>query len=180
MTPIGEQAEAQLRVLRELGRLLSPLRIRYWLRGGWAVDFLLGQITRPHADLDVVMWARHRGRVRTALLVNGFQMTRETEVQIDFTQAGQEISCVFLVRDPTGNIVTHGIPNWIWRPEALPLRQLSLHGTSVHVVSPQQLLDEKEGYEQGTGRPPRPKDLESMDRLRHITSAKTIAQYLGQ
>jgi hypothetical protein len=37
-------------------------------------------------------------------------------------------------------------------------------------MSPEQLLDEKERYEAGTGRPPRPKDLASMALLRRLAS----------
>jgi hypothetical protein len=38
------------------------------------------------------------------------------------------------------------------------------------VVDPRQLLAEKEGYERGTGRPLRPKDLESIGVLRRIVA----------
>jgi hypothetical protein len=52
----------ELAVLGELWALLGRTRIRFWLRGGWALDFHLGRLTRDHADIDVVTWAPHRVR----------------------------------------------------------------------------------------------------------------------
>lgn len=31
---------------------LDGLGVHYWLDGGWGVDCLLGEQTRPHSDLD--------------------------------------------------------------------------------------------------------------------------------
>ncbi len=56
-TPVDEQSEPQLALLARLAILLSSRRIRFWLRGGWGIDFLLGQITRTHADLALVQAA---------------------------------------------------------------------------------------------------------------------------
>jgi lincosamide nucleotidyltransferase A/C/D/E len=36
-------------------QLLSTHRIRVWLTGGWGIDALLGEQTRPHKDLDLIM-----------------------------------------------------------------------------------------------------------------------------
>jgi hypothetical protein len=45
---------AQLAVFVELNAVLASAGVRFWLRGGWAVDFLLGAVTRSHADVDAV------------------------------------------------------------------------------------------------------------------------------
>lgn len=169
---VNDQTRAQLRVIREIDTVLSSLHMRFWLRGGWAIDFLLGQVTRPHADIDLVTWLRHRRRMQRALTGAGFQLVRETEVQSDFLKGDQDISFVFLTRADDAAIVAHGIPGWTWRADALPLRRFGLHDLSVSVVSPQQLLEEKEGYERGTGRTLRPKDLESLEVLRSIMGAR--------
>lgn len=168
MTTVSGRAEIQLGVLKQLDALLSSWHIRFWLRGGWALDFLLGRITRPHDDLDLVIWARHRERARDRLIGAGFRLTHETDVQVDFDKDDQEISFVFLARNGEGKIVARGIPEWAWRSDALPLRRLFLQGVSARIVNPQQLLDEKEGYERGTGRLPRSKDLDSMRSLRRL------------
>lgn len=34
--------------MNEISAISEKLEIEFWLRGGWAIDFLLGKITRPH------------------------------------------------------------------------------------------------------------------------------------
>ena len=34
---------------------LKRLRVEVWIDGGWAVDALLEEQTRPHGDLDIVV-----------------------------------------------------------------------------------------------------------------------------
>lgn len=154
---IDGQTRAQLDLIREIDEALSRPRVGFWLRGGWAIDFLLGEVTRPHADIDLVAWLRHRERVQRALVEASFELIRETEVQSDFCKNDQDVSFVFLKRAGDGGIVAHGIPEWTWRTNALPHRRFTLRGICARVVSPQQLLDEKEGYASGgrAGRPAR-------------------------
>lgn len=40
--------EAQLKILREIIGICSLLNCKLWLRGDWAIDFLLGRVSRPH------------------------------------------------------------------------------------------------------------------------------------
>lgn len=46
------RAEHQVQLIAEIVALSGPLRAPVWLRGGWAVDFFLGQVTRDHVDID--------------------------------------------------------------------------------------------------------------------------------
>ena len=39
---------------RTLYGALSAAGVRCWVVGGWGVDALIGQRTRPHKDLDVL------------------------------------------------------------------------------------------------------------------------------
>ena len=104
--------EAQLSILALLADRFAAERMRFWLRGGWAIDFLLGKITRHHSDVDLVTWLRHRRRVGRLLTGAGFELTREWESQTDFRVAGQDVSVNYLTRLPDGTIITHGIPVW--------------------------------------------------------------------
>jgi hypothetical protein len=169
---MDDQARIQLDIIRQVGATLGRLRVRFWLRGGWAVDFMLGEITRPHADVDLVVWARNRRRIYQALAETGFALDRDLDVQTDFRKAGQNISIIYLTRAPDGRVVTHGIPVWAWPPSSLPPHAFALAGVTARAVSPEQLLWEKESYEQGTGRPLRPKDVESMKVLQRMVSAR--------
>jgi hypothetical protein len=170
---VGGEAEAQLRVIHEVGDRFSTFRIRFWLRGGWAVDFMLGRVTRPHDDVDLVIWARHRRRARQVLTEAGFTVAREFDAQTDFRAYGQVLSIAYLARNEDGQIITHGIPVWLWPEETLGRRVLQLEGAAARVIGPRQLLWEKESYERGVGRPLRPKDVVSMQTLREIIAAGT-------
>jgi hypothetical protein len=128
-------------------------------------------VARPHADIDLVTWTRHRARLHRTLPAHGFVLEHVFPVQTDFTKAGQVVSAVFAVHGRDGRVTTPGIPAWVWRPVALPLRKRTLAGQAWLVLGPEQLLHEKESYQAGTGRPPRPKDLVSMGLLRQPTSA---------
>ena len=51
---------------------LSSRGIGVWLDGGWAVDALLGEQTRPHDDLDLVARFDDSGRIEQALRERGY------------------------------------------------------------------------------------------------------------
>ena len=51
--------------------------VGYWLDGGWGVDCLLGEQTRPHSDLDLVLPRADLARVTTLLLSRGYVVIRD-------------------------------------------------------------------------------------------------------
>jgi lincosamide nucleotidyltransferase A/C/D/E len=59
------------RVLELLAHLTAR-EIPVWLDGGWAVDALLGEQTRPHDDLDLVARLEDSARIEQALTERGF------------------------------------------------------------------------------------------------------------
>jgi hypothetical protein len=44
--------------------LLSGLTVPWWVTGGWAIDLAIGQVTRPHDDVDVVLLERDEHALR--------------------------------------------------------------------------------------------------------------------
>jgi lincosamide nucleotidyltransferase A/C/D/E len=50
---------------------LQAVGIPIWLDGGWGVDALLGEQTRPHDDLDIVVEERHLLRLRATIQAPG-------------------------------------------------------------------------------------------------------------
>lgn len=58
--------------VREVLTCLEASGIAVWLDGGWGVDALLGEQTRPHDDLDIVMAMAQLGAAQDALRVLGF------------------------------------------------------------------------------------------------------------
>jgi hypothetical protein len=168
MNETFENTQSQLNILREINEICSSLDATFWLRGGWAIDFLLGKVTRTHSDIDLVSLIHHRTDLEKTLVEAGFQQIPVTEFQTDFLKDGVDISFVFVERSNEGRIFAYSIPDWEWRSDSLQTQKYQLHGISVHVLSPQMLLEEKQVYEEGTGRKPRPKDLESMKILSGI------------
>lgn len=53
--------------------LCEKLGIDVWIDGGWAVDALLGEQTRPHGDLDVVIQHTDVALLRDALGARGYK-----------------------------------------------------------------------------------------------------------
>lgn len=53
----------------EIARLFEQNHIEFYIDGGWAVDALLGEQTRPHADLDIAV--QHKDVARVQALLEG-------------------------------------------------------------------------------------------------------------
>jgi hypothetical protein len=51
--------DRQLAAIAEVRNVTQRLAVDVWLRGGWALDFSLGRVTREHADIDWFCWAGH-------------------------------------------------------------------------------------------------------------------------
>lgn len=163
-----ENSQSQLNVLQEIIQISTSINNDIWLRGGWAIDFLLGRVTRAHSDIDLVSLVQYRSEIEQSLIKAGYQLIPVSEFQTDFLKNGVDISFVFVQLSEDGRIFAYGIPNWEWRSDALQTQLFQLQGISAYVLSLKQLLEEKEVYEEGTGRKPRPKDVESMKVLRGI------------
>jgi GNAT superfamily N-acetyltransferase len=53
-------------------RLIEGAGIEVWLDGGWAVDAVLGEQTRTHKDLDIILHRRHVPKLRQMMEARGF------------------------------------------------------------------------------------------------------------
>lgn len=152
--------QAQLDALSELALLFSSHGIEFWLRGGWALDFLLGRETRPHRDVDVVVWGEHRQSLRPLLEDLDYVFRdRGFRAQMDFTRQDVKLSVILLERQPNGDLTPQHCPELVWLPDALGAAK-TLHGLPCRTVTPQQLIHEKRTYE--GQQPLRPKDIESL------------------
>ena len=58
---------------------LGESEIPVWLNGGWGVDALIGEQTRNHDDLDLIVRDEHVSRVSQALAEHGFRLSRGDE-----------------------------------------------------------------------------------------------------
>jgi lincosamide nucleotidyltransferase A/C/D/E len=114
----------------EIVGMLEAAGVDVWLDGGWGVDALLGEQTRPHADLDVVVRARDLPILERTLAAQGFAVLRVDNRfnavlvdgrgrQVDYHLVDLDSSCT--AADGTA---VHG-------PEGLPYDVGSLDGRGV-------------------------------------------------
>ena len=75
--------------------LLESEGIEVWLDGGWGVDALLGEQTRPHGDLDIALSHSDIPRLRQLLEARGYK-----DVPRDDTR-----DCNFVLGDEQGHEV---------------------------------------------------------------------------
>jgi lincosamide nucleotidyltransferase A/C/D/E len=59
--------------VRSVLEWLELAGIEVWVDGGWGVDALVGEQTRPHGDLDLALSVANLDRAREALERHGFQ-----------------------------------------------------------------------------------------------------------
>ncbi|MER5872992.1 aminoglycoside adenylyltransferase [Streptomyces sp. NPDC002044] len=111
------RAELQLRHIAEAVGTARALSVPLWLRGGWAVDFFLGGVTRDHGDIDWFAWADDAGVLAEGLLRRGYRPVPgpPPELQLDFAKDGLESSFTLLARDAAGRVVVAGGP-WAGSP----------------------------------------------------------------
>jgi len=57
----------------ELYTTLESLGIKIWIDGGWGVDALLGEQTREHADVDIVIQNKDLLKLRELLETQGYK-----------------------------------------------------------------------------------------------------------
>jgi len=97
--------------------------IPVWLTGGWGIDALLGEQTRPHKDLDVIMLLDDVVRMRALLARDGYglkELWSENSWVVD--GQGVETATAFVLQDSEGRELDvhamrlddqgNGIPDW--------------------------------------------------------------------
>src|SRR5829696_2310751 len=86
---------------------LERAGLEHWFFGGWAVDLWVGGLTRPHEDIDVLVWRRDQGRVHEALHEAGWVHTPTPEdlVGTNYALDGYELQLTFVVPGANGGVV---------------------------------------------------------------------------
>jgi hypothetical protein len=99
---------AQLAALASIHELLEAAGIEYWLFGGWAVDFHVGKVTRPHDDLDVAVWSKDLDRIAALLARDGWTHAPEQgeDGYTGYERGDVRLELAFLARDPDDIVCT--------------------------------------------------------------------------
>lgn len=148
----------------DLLQLLESAGIEVWLDGGWAVDAVLGEQTRSHKDLDIILRVSDLTDLQQVLGRRGFKV-QEGGTESNFVLAdgsGLEVDVHAIVFNPAGNGV-YRLQNgseWIF-PAAGFEGQGMVQGVRVRCLSPEvQVLCHAHGYV------PTEKDFGDMELLR--------------
>jgi lincosamide nucleotidyltransferase A/C/D/E len=142
---------------------LQAVGIPIWLDGGWGVDALLGEQTRPHDDLDIVVEERHLLRLRATLQEDGFK-----DVERDDTSAwnfvlghddGRLIDVHAIVFDAAGNGIYGPAENGLLYPAGALSGAGSVDGVNVGCLTAEFQVASRRG------RTLRDKDLQDVSAL---------------
>lgn len=98
--------------------LFDELEIRVWLDGGWGVDALLGEQTREHGDLDIMVPSSDSGHLVDALRTHGFvDVHTDDRVDENFVLGHEGFGLidfhVFEFADNGDGIYRPGVYDWV-------------------------------------------------------------------
>ena len=84
-------------------KMLAANSLQIWLSGGWGIDALLGQQTRPHKDLDVIMLLDDVLRVFEIFEKEGYNLKEIwSENRWVINEDGEKIATAFVLHNPEG------------------------------------------------------------------------------
>ena len=100
--------DQQLAAVASLHERFERRDIDYWLFGGRAVDFHAGVITRPHADLDLAVWADDHERIAGLLEADGWVHSPRLEEDGStlYSRGEVQLELAFLARADDGEVYT--------------------------------------------------------------------------
>lgn len=131
--------------LLELLLLFEQNQIELIIDGGWAVDALLGEQTRPHEDLDIAMPHRFVPLARALLEARGYTDVPRTDTRdCNFVLGdlqGHLVDFHTYTFDEQGNLI-FGLP---YPPESLTGHG-SILGHPVRCITPEQLVQFHTAY----------------------------------
>jgi lincosamide nucleotidyltransferase A/C/D/E len=130
---------------------LENLNIRIWVDGGWSVDALLGEQTRPHKDLDIAIQQKDVSSLRQLLEEKGCREIKLNEARpwnfVLGDANGREIDIHVIVLDERGNGIYGPPENGEMYPAASLTGTGSINGHSVRCISPVWMVKFHSGYE---------------------------------
>ncbi|HEX6290356.1 MAG TPA: nucleotidyltransferase family protein [Herpetosiphonaceae bacterium] len=119
--------------------------ITVWVDGGWAVDALLGEQTRRHADLDIALSHHDVQKLRALLEARGYRdVPRDDTRECNFVLGddhGREVDVHTFIFDARGN----NIFGCAYPAESLTGTG-SIDGYPVRCIAPQWLVSFHTGY----------------------------------
>lgn len=124
--------------------------IRIWIDGGWGVDALLGEVTRPHDDLDVVIQKKDLAWVRNYLMKKSYRdVPRNDTTAWNFVMGNdkdERIDFHVIVFDENGNGIYGPKEKGVWYSSESLTGMGMLIGQAVRCISPEYVVKFHTGY----------------------------------
>ena len=119
--------------------------LEVYVDGGWAVDALLGEETRPHDDLDIAMPHAQVPRLRALLSTRGFrEQHRDESWECNFVLADED-ACRLDVHSYTLDAAGSNVGGVPYTSEHLTGRGV-IAGYPVRCIAPEWLVKFHTGY----------------------------------
>jgi lincosamide nucleotidyltransferase A/C/D/E len=130
---------------------LENLGVEIWIDGGWGVDALLGEQTRPHKDLDITIQQKDVAALREFLHAQSYREIKLEDARpwnfVLGDENGREIDVHVIVPDDKGNGI-YGPPE---KGEMYPGASLtgtgSIERQAVRCISPEWMVKFYSGYD---------------------------------
>ena len=135
----------------DLYTTLANLGIEMWVDGGWGVDALLGEQTRPHKDLDIAIQQQDVPKLRALPEAQGYKEIKLEEAQpwnfVLGDDKNHEIDVHAIVFDDKGNGLYGPVERGVMYPAASLTGSGAIDGYTVKCISPEWMVKFHRGYE---------------------------------
>jgi lincosamide nucleotidyltransferase A/C/D/E len=129
---------------------LESLGAAIWIDGGWGVDALLGDETRPHSDLDIAIQQKDVTTLCSLLQSRGYREIKLEEARpwnfVLADASGREIDFHVIVIDEKGDGIYGPPENDEKYPAAALTGTGSILGQTVRCISPEWAVKFHSGY----------------------------------
>lgn len=135
--------ERGLEALKSAAGALEAADLEHWFFGGWAVDLWVGRLTRPHDDIDLLVWRNDEARVHDALEAGGWLHTPAPDdlLGTNYVRDGYVLQLTFVVPGGEGGVVVP-VPDQpiVLSTGSLPFTRRDLGALSVRVLTLDMML----------------------------------------
>ncbi|HZZ98807.1 MAG TPA: aminoglycoside nucleotidyltransferase [Candidatus Saccharimonadia bacterium] len=126
------------------------LNVATWLDGGWGVDALLGEQTRDHSDLDIVIQQKDVPTLRKFLESKGFSDVQRNDTSVwNFVLGdpkGHLVDVHVIVLDKKGNGLYGAAKGGAMYPAASLTGKGLINTQLVNCISPEYMIKFHSGY----------------------------------
>ena len=130
---------------------LTDLGIEVWIDGGWGVDALLGEQTRPHADVDIVVQQKDVPKLRELLERQGYvDVPRDDTSAWNFVlgdQRGRLVDVHVVTLDAAGNGLYGPVEKGVMYPAGSLTGRGVIAGHAVKCISAEHMVQFHTGYQ---------------------------------